>query len=112
VQDLSADGAYDAIVSGLPLNNFSGALVGEILRAMAGLAAPGGTLSFFEYVAVRPARAVISRSAERDRLRAVGRAIDGLLAGQEFQRELVLANLPPAWVHHVRLRGPAATNGK
>ena len=50
--NLPADQPYDAIVSGLPLNNFPV----EVVRSRSSTtsrssAAPGGTLSFFEYVA-------------------------------------------------------------
>lgn len=103
VQDLPREGAYQAIVSGLPLNNFAVADVEQILEAFRGLLAPGGTLSFFEYVAVRPARALISGRADRQRLKGIGRALDEILTRHEFHRDCVWPNFPPAWVHHVRL---------
>lgn len=103
VQDLPQEGAYQAIVSGLPLNNFAVADVEQILEAFRGLLAPGGTLSFFEYVAVRPARALVSGRVERQRLKGIGKALDAILSQHEFRRDCVWPNLPPAWVHHVRL---------
>lgn len=103
VQDLPREGAYQAIVSGLPLNNFAVADVEQILDAFRGLLAPGGTLSFFEYVAVRPARALVSGRIERQRLKGIGKALDAILSQHEFRRDCVWPNLPPAWVHHVRL---------
>ena len=103
VEEVPTEEGYDAIVSGLPLNNFSSALVERLLANLTGLLAPGGTLSFFEYVAVRPAKLVLSGSVERTRLREIGGHLARLLARHEFHRECVLRNLPPAWVHHVRL---------
>ena len=103
VQDLPREGAYQAIVSGLPLNNFAVADVEQIVAAFHGLLAPGGTLSFFEYVAVRPARAMISGRAERQRLKGIGRVLDEILSKHEFRRDCIWPNLPPAWVHHLRL---------
>lgn len=103
VQDLPRESAYQAIVSGLPLNNFAVADVEQILEAFRGLLAPGGTLSFFEYVAVRPARALISGRAERQRLQGIGKSLDAILSRHEFRRDCIWPNLPPAWVHHVRL---------
>ena len=79
-------------------------LVERILACFQRLLRPGGTLSFFEYVGVRPARSLISGKAERERLRGVGNALDALLLPHEFLRERVWLNLPPAWVHHVRFR--------
>jgi phosphatidylethanolamine/phosphatidyl-N-methylethanolamine N-methyltransferase len=104
VEDLPPGERYDLIVSGLPLNNFAVADVERILASLGNLLAPGGTLSFFEYVAVRPARALISGGAERARLRGIGRALRGLLDGREIRRDTVWLNVPPAWVHHVRGR--------
>jgi len=99
---------YDAIVSGLPLNNFSSELVEKLLGVLVGLLAPGGTLSFFEYVAVRSAKQIVSRGSERRRLREISGHLDRLLSAHEFHRECVLRNVPPAWVHHVRVAAQGA----
>ena len=64
---------------------------------------PGGTLSFFEYIAVRPARAMVSGAGERARLRGVGAALHRLLSKGEIRRDWVWPNVPPAWVHHVEI---------
>lgn len=102
IQELDHDTKYDVIVSGLPLNNFSAEMVEQILDALQRLAAPGGVLSFFEYIAIRRARAMISGPAERGRLRGIGLALDRVLDGHEIARDAVWSNVPPAWVHHVR----------
>ena len=106
VEELPHDRTYDVIVSGLPLNNFSAAVVEQILAALVGLLTPGGTLSFFEYIAVRRARALVSGRAERARLRGVAQALRAVLDPHEIRREAVWLNVPPAWVHHVQ-RTPA-----
>ena len=102
VEDLPADAQYDLIISGLPLNNFTVADVEQILAVLLRLLSPGGTLSFFEYIAIRPARALVSGPAERARLRGISRALSSLLGPHEIRRDCVLRNVPPAWVHHVR----------
>jgi phospholipid N-methyltransferase len=102
VESLPPGDAYDVIVSGLPLNNFSVADVEQILSAMTGRLASGGTLSFFEYIAVRPARALVSGRADRARLRGIGQAMRAVLGPHEIRRDAVWLNVPPAWVHHVR----------
>jgi phospholipid N-methyltransferase len=101
VEDLPEDEPYDLIVSGLPLNNFSVELVGQILAKMRRLMAARGTLSFFEYVAVRRAKVLVS-PGQRKRLRGISRVFDEVVSKNEVKRDLVLANMPPAWVHHVR----------
>jgi phosphatidylethanolamine/phosphatidyl-N-methylethanolamine N-methyltransferase len=101
VEDLVGD-AYDVIISGLPLNNFTAPQVDQILQGFARLLKPGGVLSFFEYMAVRSAKAWVSPPRERDRLRAIGGILRRTLDDGEFRRDWVWANVPPAWVHHVR----------
>ncbi len=103
VESLEEEAPYDVIVSGLPLNNFAAADVENILRIFRRLLRSGGTLSFFEYIAIRAARAVVSSGAERARLKGIGRALDGLLGPHDSRREWIWPNIPPAWVHHVRL---------
>ncbi|HEV3003862.1 MAG TPA: methyltransferase domain-containing protein [Pirellulales bacterium] len=102
LEDLPREQKYDTIVSGLPLNNFAVVHAELILAVFGELLAPHATLSFFEYVAVRPMRAAVSGRADRERLRGIGRVLNSALDGNEFQRDLILPNLPPAWVHHLR----------
>ena len=47
---------------------------------MTELVKPGGTLSFFEYIAIRRARAMVSTAEEKTRLRGIGATLDRLLA--------------------------------
>ncbi len=103
VEDLPGDRRYDLIISGLPLNNFAVDDVERILDVFLTLLNPGGTLSFFEYIGIRPARALVSSSAERGRLRGIGQALARLLRPYEIRRDWIWPNVPPAWVHHLRI---------
>jgi phosphatidylethanolamine/phosphatidyl-N-methylethanolamine N-methyltransferase len=103
IEELSSDAPYDLIISGLPLNNFAVADVEQILATLRGLLRPGGTLSFFEYIAIRKARSMVSGPAERARMQGITRALDSLLGPHEFRCDWIWPNVPPAWVHHVRL---------
>jgi phospholipid N-methyltransferase len=102
VEELPEDQPFHIVISGLPFNNFTADDVERILTKLRRLLAPGGTLSFFEYIAMRPMKSAISRHAERERVRGVARVLGGLLERHEFHRDCVLANVPPAWVHHLR----------
>ena len=102
IEELQAEHQYQAIVSGLPLNNFPVESVRSILAHLRNLAAPGGTLSFFEYVGVRKAKALVCSREERQRLAGIGEALHSALDAWRFDRERILANIPPAWVHHLR----------
>ncbi len=111
VEELPGEGIYDVIISGLPLNNFTAAEVEQILAKLAALLKADGTLSFFEYIAVRHARRLISGRAERARLRGVGRALAAVLGPYEIRRDWIWPNVPPAWVHHVRFSEPKHLSG-
>jgi phosphatidylethanolamine/phosphatidyl-N-methylethanolamine N-methyltransferase len=103
VEDLPGSDMYDVIISGLPLNNFAAADVERILGVLNRLAKPGGVLSFFEYIGIRRARALVSGRHQRTRLRGIAAAMEGLTADREIRRDCVWLNVPPAWVHHVQL---------
>jgi phospholipid N-methyltransferase len=102
LEDLPGEHCYHLIISGLPLNNFEVNEVEGILKVYERLQASGGTLSFFQYIAIRRAKAIVSGSKGRARLRGIGQALDRILKHQEIHRDWVWPNLPPAWVHHVR----------
>ena len=102
IEQLEVAEPFDAIVSGLPFNNFPVTLVESILAHLEKLAAPGATLSFFEYVAIRRIKGVVCKKPERDRLNGIGRVLDDAFARRQFRQECVMANVPPAWVHHLR----------
>lgn len=110
IEDLPDNEPFDLIVSGLPLNNFAVESVEQILSKLSRLLSPGGTLSFFEYVAVRRAKALVCSSSDRERLRGIARVLGDFLKS-EVRRDIALANVPPAWVHHVRL-GQAAVEAR
>ena len=75
------------------------------------LLSPGGTLSFFEYVAVRRAKALITSRTDRQRLRGIEHILSELLSRHEIRRDLILANVPPAWVHHLRITAGGKEHG-
>lgn len=102
VEQLPSDEKYECIVSGLPLNNFSCEFVAQVIDHFHQLAAEGCTLSFFEYVAIRKAKAMVSSAVERKRLLGIEKILADEFASWEFDRQCVLTNVPPAWVHHLR----------
>ena len=83
LQDYGAAEEYDYIVSGLPLK-------------------PGGVLSYFEYMYVRPVRKVVSRGDENLRIREIDQIMGDYTRQFRIRRSWVWCNLPPAWVQHLQ----------
>ncbi len=106
LQDFRFTEPYDYVISGLPLNNFAPDVVQSIFDSYFELLAPGGVLSYFEYMYVRPVRSLVAKRAEADRLRSIGETMDSYLQQFRIRRDSVFFNLPPAWVQH--LQKPAA----
>ncbi len=102
IQEFAAPEPYDFIVSGLPLNNFPAEMVREIFDVFFRLLAPGGVLSYFEYMYMRPLRKVVSNRAGRARLGALETVLHEYLGQHRFRRDWVFVNVPPAWVQHLR----------
>ena len=98
---------YDFIMCGLPFNNFPMELVKDIFRHFHTLLAPGGVLSFFEYLWIRRMKAMFVSRSERQRLARVGCVLDWYIDRYRFQHTKAFVNFPPAVVHHLRLHDDA-----
>jgi phosphatidylethanolamine/phosphatidyl-N-methylethanolamine N-methyltransferase len=107
LQDFQSDAPYDFVISGLPLNNFPAPLVDEIFEHYFKHVAPGGVLSYFEYQFVRSLRTRIGAKSERERLRTIDGTMSDYCSRFRIRRDWVFANLPPAWVQH--LKAPEVT---
>jgi phospholipid N-methyltransferase len=104
VEDLEGESVYDYIISGLPLNNFSVALVREIFAAYNRLLKPGGMLSYFEYALLRQLRTPFVNRRERRRLFRIGRVLRNYIHDYQVRLERIFINVPPATVRHLRLK--------
>ncbi len=96
VQELDGDLRVHHIVSGLPFNNFPPSLVEEILETYRMRLLPGGTLRFFEYLAVRDIKIRFARREERLRLREIDRVLSGFCGSHSTIKKVVWMNIPPA----------------
>jgi phosphatidylethanolamine/phosphatidyl-N-methylethanolamine N-methyltransferase len=102
IQEFQATEPYDFVISGLPLNNFPADLVKTITDAYFRLLKPGGTLSYFEYMYVRPVRKKVTRGAELQRITTIDRILSDHCRAMRIHRDSVWINIPPAWVQHLR----------
>lgn len=101
VQEVDRSLQFDAVVSSLPFNNFTPPLVEEILEAYFEVLAPGGSLSFFEYIAIRRLKTMISFGEERKRLKGVAAVLKSRFAAHPWERKNIMLNIPPAIVHRL-----------
>lgn len=102
VQEFETSAPYDFVISGLPLNNFPAELVNLIAETYFRLLKPGGVLSYFEYMYVRPIRKAVTRGAERIRITAIDTTLQSHCDHCRIRRDNVWLNTPPAWVQHLR----------
>ncbi|MEZ6122745.1 MAG: methyltransferase domain-containing protein [Planctomycetaceae bacterium] len=105
LQDFQPTEKYDFIVSGLPHVNFPAEVVELITDRYFELLKPGGMLSYFEYMFIRPIRKVVTFGAARERILRISDIVDGHAERCRICRDNVWLNLPPAWVHHLRMPG-------
>lgn len=102
VEDLGLHDHFDHIVCGLPFNNFEPELVERIFKGFEDALRAGGTVDFFEYVAIRRIKAPFVNKAERIRLRAVAKVLGDRLDRHQHRRKFIAINFPPAWTHHLK----------
>ncbi|WP_116247662.1 class I SAM-dependent methyltransferase [Nocardiopsis sp. FIRDI 009] len=102
VNEMGTDRVYDVIVSGLPFANFTAETVGEILDHYFTVLRPGGTLSFYGYLYTKEVKAIIARREDYLRQARTSWLVQDWIDRYGIRSERVLANLPPAWVHHLR----------
>ena len=106
-QEFVPPAPYDFIISGLPHINLPERLVGEIIDGYSKLLKPGGMLSYFEYMYIRPIRKAVTLGIDRNRIQEVDCLMNSHLARHQVTRDSILLNLPPAWVQHLYSPAPA-----
>ncbi|NYI96804.1 phospholipid N-methyltransferase [Streptomonospora nanhaiensis] len=102
VTNMGPDRRYDVIVSGLPFANFTAEEVREIMEYYFSVLRPGGHLSFFGYLYTKEVKAVIAPRADYLRQARSSWVVEEWVNRYGIGTEPVLANLPPAWIHHLR----------
>jgi phospholipid N-methyltransferase len=100
LEEMEKEEGFDFAISGLPLNNFPVSVVRSILKSYQRILKPGGTLSYFEYLWIRPLKA---------RLRIAGgdvwgvrtsKLLDKFIERHEISEKKVILNVPPAIVRY------------
>jgi phosphatidylserine decarboxylase len=106
VTQIPRDRPFDAIISAIPFTNLPPELVEAILETYQAILAPDGTLTYIEYAYLRALKGLTQTAEARVQSQASNAVLDRFLAQYEFRRDTEVRNLPPAWVHHLRLRSP------
>jgi phospholipid N-methyltransferase len=106
ITEAGLDRRYDVIVSCLPFANFASYEVRSILDRYFSVLEPGGHLTYFAYLGTRATRALVSDRAEAARHREAAAVLADFTARYGVDDGLVLRNLPPARVRHLRAPGP------
>jgi phosphatidylethanolamine/phosphatidyl-N-methylethanolamine N-methyltransferase len=102
LQAVEGQAVYDFMISGIPLNNFGPPLVEEIFASYRRLLRPEGTLSYFEYVAIRELKQPFVAPADRIRLKALAVMLGEKIRRYQVGAEIVVFNVPPAIARHFR----------
>ena len=102
IRALPAEPVYDCILSGLPLNNFTPAEVRGFMLHFKHLLKPGGTLTYFEYLAIRRLQTPFVGHENRKRLNGVAQVVRDLVLRHQVREEFVALNVPPAVVRSLR----------
>lgn len=105
VQDLQVDQPYDFLICGLPFNNFPPDLVETIFSRFVEIMRPGGSMTFFEYLWVRPFKKLVANRDRRRRVVEVGGVLRRYLDQYEHDRDHVYLNVLPAVAHYLRIEG-------
>jgi len=103
IEEADVDGPFDAIICGLPFNNFPPEMVEELFAVMLDLLRTGGEMAYFEYLGMRWLQAMFGSRSRRDTVQRRRSDIMNRLHAHEGRHDTVLINIPPARV--VRLRG-------
>jgi phosphatidylethanolamine/phosphatidyl-N-methylethanolamine N-methyltransferase len=104
ILDLKKRAEYNAIISGLPFNNFTPEEVRVFLEHFRALLKPGGTLAFFEYAGIRKLQQPFVGKKRRTRLQGIASVVDEFARESQYEAKLVWWNLPPARARHLRFK--------
>lgn len=110
VTQLDTTQRFDYIISAVPFTNLPSEVVETILSAYQTLLKPGGVLTYIEYAYMRMLKPHLISHEARRQLESASLVLDRYLERYEFRQDLVLRNLPPAWIHNLRFREPLVSD--
>jgi len=103
IEDSGLDEKFDAIICGLPFNNFPLKLVQQVFDVMFGLLKGGSELAYFEYLGMLKLKRMFGFPAIRRETKQRTADINSRYIKQSGSHQLVWRNIPSCKV--VRLKG-------
>ena len=103
IEDASLEGKFDAIICGLPFNNFPLDLVEQLFSVMLGFLRQGCELAYFEYLGMLKLKRVFGFPRVRRETKQRRNDINARLEKQSGSQQTVWRNIPSCRV--VRLKG-------
>lgn len=103
IEEANIDGEFDAIICGLPFNNFPVELVQHLFEVMFKLLRSGGELAYFEYLGLLKLKRIFGLPNIRRETKVRTNDIKTRYTKQKGSQETVWLNIPSCRV--VRLRG-------
>lgn len=94
IEEAPLEGQFDAIICGLPFNNFPVTLVTHIFDTMFGFLKEGGELSYFEYLGMRRIKCIFGTRAVRDSTKERTVDIDSRVQSHNGASTTVWRNIP------------------
>jgi phosphatidylserine decarboxylase len=97
---------FDFIISAIPFVNCPADVVERVLALYRTVLRPDGVLSFIEYAYLRALKLRLISDAARAQAEASIAVMQRDVEPFVFRRDHVVANVPPAWVRHLRFTAP------
>jgi phosphatidylserine decarboxylase len=107
VTQLDRNQQFDYIVSAIPFTNCPPETIEAILSTYREILKPDGVLTYIEYAFLRKLKQWRLSGEQRLQFERSKAVLDRYQQSFEFRRDLVWRNVPPAWIHHLRLQEPA-----
>jgi len=103
ILDWEPDYKYDFIVSTLPFNSFPLDLMNDILDHLELLIEPDGVFSYVAYAGVSHVKKLFLWGKKKSEHAAKMEVLDEFRKEYEIDKKLILLNLPPIHVYHLRI---------
>ena len=94
IEESKLQGKFDAIICGLPFNNFPVSVVNHLFETMLGLLSDGGELVYFEYLGMRGLKRIFGTPAMRVTTKKRTKDIDNRLQQHNGIQATVWRNIP------------------